>query len=700
MPPQRAGGTYRAVGISRCARACSLFGQPDSPDLNCALARARTAAETADDKRKTISCFVQRFLPEPPPLCSPMPLSPKPPRRTQPPRSDEGARRAESAAPSTPPGRRPIITRQEEQKIVVTGFARNRARYLVAAHSVLCGDDLDPRHRPTIGDTLARQPGVSATSFGPNASRPVLRGFQGDRVAILTDGIGSLDVSSASADHAVAINPLTADRIEVLRGPRRLAVRLLGDRRRRQRGRFAHSAPRPGRGRSMSTASSTYGSAADERSGNAAIDVPLGGHFVVHVDGNYSKTDDLEIGGFVLTPALRAQAAASPDPDIRGLADLRGRLPNSAARDLGRRRRRRLDRRRQQCRLFGQPLRQPLRRADPLLARSGDRGRGAAHRHRTRPASTAAPRSTPASGFLDFVRLRGGWSDYRHFELEEDGAIGTRLLQRRLRGPRRSAANRPRRLGRRLRRAIFQPRLRVDGDEKFLPPNLTRPARPVHAADARSRRVQGRGRPALRAFIASRRCRCAIIGNPALQPQLRCRLRLGRRQLRPRARPAVRPQPVAQRARALGRGIVRQRPPCRHPERSRSAIPISAPSGAGASRRPCAAPATRFSFSASIFQSWFDGYIYETPTGAIQDDLPVFQYLPGRRPLFRRRVRGLGSGSPRSATSTDQPGRRRRLCPRDDRRRRPRAAYPAAATARRDRGAVRPASTAASRSNG
>src|SRR3546814_16484190 len=56
-------------------------------------------------------------------------------------------------------------------------------------------------------------------SFGPNASRPVLRGFQGERVRILTDGIGSLDVSNTSVDHAVAINPLTAERIEVLRGP-------------------------------------------------------------------------------------------------------------------------------------------------------------------------------------------------------------------------------------------------------------------------------------------------------------------------------------------------------------------------------------------------------------------------------------------------------------------------------------------------
>ena len=126
---------------------------------------------------------------------------------------------------------------------------------MLSGTSVVSGDELTRDLRPTIGETLARQPGVSATSFGPNASRPVLRGFQGERVRILTDGIGSLDVSNTSVDHAVAINPLTADRIEVLRGPARPAVRLVGDRRRRQRHRRAHPAPRARRSRSMSTAS-------------------------------------------------------------------------------------------------------------------------------------------------------------------------------------------------------------------------------------------------------------------------------------------------------------------------------------------------------------------------------------------------------------------------------------------------------------
>ncbi len=125
----------------------------------------------------------------------------------------------EAAPPAdTPPPAEDDYHSPDGADIVITGFRRNRGDIL-SGTSVVTGAELTRELRPTIGETLARQPGVSATSFGPNASRPVLRGFQGERVRVLTDGIGSLDASSTSVDHAVAINPLTAERIEVLRGP-------------------------------------------------------------------------------------------------------------------------------------------------------------------------------------------------------------------------------------------------------------------------------------------------------------------------------------------------------------------------------------------------------------------------------------------------------------------------------------------------
>ncbi|MCY0672145.1 TonB-dependent receptor plug domain-containing protein, partial [Klebsiella pneumoniae] len=85
---------------------------------------------------------------------------------------------------------------------VVTGV-RRKAGDVLGGLSVLDAEDLARELRPSIGETLARQPGVTASSFGPTASRPILRGLSGDRIRILTDGIGSFDVSSSSPDHAV-----------------------------------------------------------------------------------------------------------------------------------------------------------------------------------------------------------------------------------------------------------------------------------------------------------------------------------------------------------------------------------------------------------------------------------------------------------------------------------------------------------------
>ena len=90
---------------------------------------------------------------------------------------------------------------------------------LIAPAAQLSGTGLTLRSRSTLGETLDRLPGVSSTYFGPNASRPVIRGLDGDRIRILDNGGTALDVSNLSYDHAVAADPLTVERIEVLRGP-------------------------------------------------------------------------------------------------------------------------------------------------------------------------------------------------------------------------------------------------------------------------------------------------------------------------------------------------------------------------------------------------------------------------------------------------------------------------------------------------
>ena len=71
----------------------------------------------------------------------------------------------------------------------------------------------------TLGDALENQPGVAKRSFGPGSSRPIIRGFDGDRVLMMEDGIGTGDLASQSGDHGVTTDPNGLERIEVVRGP-------------------------------------------------------------------------------------------------------------------------------------------------------------------------------------------------------------------------------------------------------------------------------------------------------------------------------------------------------------------------------------------------------------------------------------------------------------------------------------------------
>ena len=312
-----------------------------------------------------------------------------------------------------------------DQAIVVTGV-RRVAGDVLGSVSILDEEKLTHDVRPSIGETLAAQPGVSASSFGPTASRPILRGLSGERVRILVDGIGSLDLSASDPDHAVAINPLTAERIEVLRGPSALL--------------FGSSAiggvvnvidtriPRHVPDRAIAVNGlAAFGTAANERSGNLSADVPLGPHFVAHADGSYSKYDDLRIGGFVLSDPLRQQALASPDPAIRALAGLKDVLPNTGGRiddiagglayvdgglNVG------LSYNHHDAR-YGVPVRYSL---DPTV--EPERPTIDAHQDR----GDARVNVPIGGGLFELFEFRGGISKYRHNEIEDTGEIGSRFF--------------------------------------------------------------------------------------------------------------------------------------------------------------------------------------------------------------------------------------------------------------------------------
>jgi iron complex outermembrane receptor protein len=88
--------------------------------------------------------------------------------------------------------------------------------------SILEGQRLEERIQGTLGETIDLQPGVRSSFFGAGASRPVIRGFSGERVRTLRNGVSTGDVSSFSEDHVVVADPLQAEQIEILRGPETL----------------------------------------------------------------------------------------------------------------------------------------------------------------------------------------------------------------------------------------------------------------------------------------------------------------------------------------------------------------------------------------------------------------------------------------------------------------------------------------------
>ena len=112
----------------------------------------------------------------------------------------------------------PVANAERLQQVTVTGNALGNAEGIQAVQ-VLQGEALMLNSQSTLGETLALTPGVSSSYFGPNASRPIIRGMDGDRIKILNNSASSHDVSALSNDHAVPSDPLTVERIEVLRGP-------------------------------------------------------------------------------------------------------------------------------------------------------------------------------------------------------------------------------------------------------------------------------------------------------------------------------------------------------------------------------------------------------------------------------------------------------------------------------------------------
>lgn len=181
---------------------------------------------------------------------------------------------------------------------------------------VLGGDQLLLKSAPTIGETLSGELGVSSTYFGPAASRPVIRGLSGSRVKMLSDSVSTLDVSDVSPDHAVAVEPLLADQVEIIRGPTTLlygsaaagGVVNVSDNR----------IPEEPTDKIVGGGIEVRGdTAAEERAIVGRLDGTVGA-IGYHLDGFKRATENIEISGF-----------ATADPTERPDDEVEGTLANS-----------------------------------------------------------------------------------------------------------------------------------------------------------------------------------------------------------------------------------------------------------------------------------------------------------------------------------------------------------------------------------
>ena len=191
---------------------------------------------------------------------------------------------------------------------------------LVVPVTLLNGRELSLRRAGTLGETLNGIPGVTATQFGPNASRPVIRGLDAERVKIMQNGVGILDASSLSFDHAVGIDPLIIEQIDVVRGP--AALLYGGSAVGGVVNAIDHRIPTEKLDGVLGRAEARFGGAENQRNGAVVVDVG-NGQFAIHGDAYKRKTDDLDIPGFAVS---RRKSNADGTP-----RENRGKLVNSSS---------------------------------------------------------------------------------------------------------------------------------------------------------------------------------------------------------------------------------------------------------------------------------------------------------------------------------------------------------------------------------
>lgn len=206
----------------------------------------------------------------------------------------------------------PLLAQEQIEEVLVIGTPINRSPDdLAQSVSVLSGDELNRVRTANLGETLAGQLGVSASYFGAGSSRPIIRGLAGPRVRMMEDGIDSLDVSTVSADHAVSVDPLAAEQIEIFRGPTTLLYGsgAVGGVVNTVTNRIPELAPEDGFDAALELRGD---SVSDGRALSLALDGG-GSSLAWHLDAHTQDTDDYEIPGFAELEAHHEEEEAEAE---------------------------------------------------------------------------------------------------------------------------------------------------------------------------------------------------------------------------------------------------------------------------------------------------------------------------------------------------------------------------------------------------
>ncbi len=299
--------------------------------------------------------------------------------------------------------------------------------------SVVGKEELSQRMAGSVGELLKYEPGVSSTFFGPGASRPVIRGQGGDRIRMLDNGIGSIDASSSSPDHAVAAEPALAERVEIIRGSGLLRYGSSGsggvinviD------GRIPNKVPdNPIEGAARAGYSTV--DEGRELSFGANFKPTYGGALVpvFHAEAAWRKTDDYGIPGFTESERFRAleeEEVEAHEGEEHPFGTVENAASDSFSVALG-------------ASLIGENgyFGLAVKSLDSEYGIPGGHGHeegeeeeagheeeGGVHVQLKQFRYDANGSLTLHGGWIERVDLFAGIADYKHSEIEGDGAIGT-----------------------------------------------------------------------------------------------------------------------------------------------------------------------------------------------------------------------------------------------------------------------------------